>query len=510
VTISPENQNTIHQKIWQSTPGKAIRENKELAAAGAVGVGITLGGACIVSPALRDISWYVLTPAAGTGLVALGIAGMDDARVNDWPKNKAVALGKLIPCTAATAAGCELIGQPLNVKILKNALEIFQYSDLMISVGLVYAGVTAGKISKDQALLALADPDNRVLLSLKASGAGAASVGCLLGATELVGTRFDVPIMKEALSSTIKAIAQSNTALGAGSTLLTTAALVSAKRTVKNIRQKGNEFVSAAYGVGSLTCGLGALETGGRTLGMESAKGLFAKNIDNLGALSMSAGGAAWSANAIGRIKQHGLCGRKALEVGFASASVPGGMAIATNKLAPKLSHFFEKSALTTMGGGMEYAAYGFARTAITAFRQRKYETSAFHGGMALLSMIGGLYTLGETHHIGLLQKSPRLIPMLCGAMITAGVAGILYDRAINKNHHHPNGNHLSFDNNDFDNNAFNDQRVDGNRSWNSRSQPHRRSIGRSSRNAFINPRQSRLRTPNRATPNTMNTGPMF
>lgn len=456
--VNSGKKNTPYQRIWNSKMGKTVRKNKVLTGVGVAGATIVVAGGAFQSDAFASVARNGIVPAVGAGIATLGATAVHDAVVNDWGDSKPKAALKMALGTTATLGGAQMVGLAYDIPVLEEALtgtlrKAGENGDVLAGAGLIYAGAKAGQFAYNSASDALNEEGGKLKNSAKAIGATAGGAASLLGGAELIGRRFDIPVAKKALTGTVEFLANSNFAIGAGGAALAGGALVSAGQAAKNIKEGGNEFASAALGIGAVAGGLGGVEMMGRAAGIEGAKNLFIDNAHLVGGAAVTSTGVAWGKNVAGRIMEHGLSGRRGLELAAAAAAVPGGLAMAAMNAGGNLSQNLIKGSETAFGLGLGVAAVGFGKQAVDSVKEGKPEAAIFHGAMAAGTAIGGLYSVGDALEIPALKQVGEKIgevtveplvehvlapmaeflfenPILGGVIVAAGVGAVLYYRS--------------------------------------------------------------------------------
>jgi len=406
-----ERQHTVHQRIWSSQYGQAIIKDKELAGFGLLGTTLVGCGLASINSDIEHFMYHAILPVAGLAISTLGIAALQDARINDWNKHQAIALTKIVPNTFITLGGIECFAKPLNIPIFKSALSrplelTYNQYDLLAGFALILGSVVLGKNAFKQ------PPSNSNTGSVKAfsqsAALGTAAMCSVLGGVELIARHFNSPYCQQALTGTLKAMSRSEFSMGVGAGLLFAAALTCGKIAVNNGTRQGNEFITAALTMSSVTSGLGALEMGGRTLGLPQAQEIFWNNTHRLSGACLALLGAALGMSAKDRIAQHGFSGRRSGEFSLAFPLITQGLSMGTKDIAKDFAEGSHQTGLGLFGIGLAATTLGFMKQSLEAIREKKYEAGFLHTLLAVLSTNLSVYSLDEATNLPIFSKASK------------------------------------------------------------------------------------------------------
>lgn len=455
---------TPYRRIINSKAGRTVRQNKVATGAGVVGATLVIAGGSVQSQAFANVARYGIVPAVGAGIGTLGATAVHDAVVNDWADSKGKAALKMGLGTAATLGGAQMIGLAYEIPVMDEALtgvleKAVDNADVLAGAGLTVAGVKAGQFAFDKASKAINEESGKLGNGAMAAASAVGGLASTLGGVELIGRRYDIPVAKEALTGTMEFLANSPAATTVGGALLTGGAAIAATQGVKNAIEGGNEFGTAALGIGAVAGGLGGVEMMGNGLGLEATKGLLTENGFLVGGASVAGVGAAWATSASRRIVDNGLSGRRGLELAAGAAAVPAGVAVAAQGLesqlgiATKVADAAVNTSQVVGGVGLGLAAVGFGKQAVDAAKEGKFESTVFNGALSATSAAAGLGLIGEGMGIPQIQEAGRVIarntieplaehvlaptaeflfnnPIAGGVMLAVGVGGYLYYRS--------------------------------------------------------------------------------
>jgi hypothetical protein len=224
-----------------------------------------------------------------------------------------------------------------------------------------------------------------------------AAAGGGLGGLQLIGDQYHLPGLDHVFTRTIDALSHTGLGSVAGGGLLIGGAGVLAQEAVQNVRKGGNDVVTVAEGMGSVTAGLGGAELLGHGLGIKALEGLFTQHLPTIGAVGMSATGAALTRASLESVAHHGLTVKNTLGVTTGGSMAVGGLAIGADL-------FGLSSAANLLGHGTALAAgLGFGavtaalgRTAVDSFRSGDVATGGAAAAATTLSATAGLALVGE------------------------------------------------------------------------------------------------------------------
>lgn len=256
----------------EGNTGRAVAEG-----AGAVITG--LGGAELAGrqfniPVLnRALSGPVEATAKFVGKHGIGVLGggvmvgggaLAKSGVSDLKDGKYLsAAGKLTGGGVITLTGAEIVGQAYNVGPLKGIVST--PAKIVAEIAVKNAGGLGGTaIAGAGAALAISGVQDlkegdTMLGGAKLAGAGVAA----LGGAELVGRNYDIPVMKDALSGTAKALANNVQAV-TGATATAGGAFAVYDGIKRLNAEDGNKLLAGAEIAGGVVGTLGGVELVGR------------------------------------------------------------------------------------------------------------------------------------------------------------------------------------------------------------------------------------------------------
>ncbi|MEW6282396.1 MAG: hypothetical protein AB1758_27560, partial [Candidatus Eremiobacterota bacterium] len=295
--IVRETKNTPYQRIKNSKVGRFVRENKLATGVGATGAAIVLAGGAASSEAVANAARYGVLPAVGAGLAVVSAAAAHDAVVNDLGQHNGRAALKLTAGTVGTLGGLQIVGACYEIPILDEALTgplefAFDNGLAVLGAGVAGGGLAAGVFAARNLKEAVSGGEHRVRKAALGVTGLAASASGLLGGAELIGRQYDIPGLNRAFTSTVEALSQSPAAAVAGGGLLVAGAGVLAGEAVQNFRKGGNDLLTVAESMGSVTAGLGGLELIGHGAGISALNGVLTHHADTVGSVALSAAGA--------------------------------------------------------------------------------------------------------------------------------------------------------------------------------------------------------------------------
>lgn len=175
-----------------------------------------------------------------------------------------VGAGSLVGTVATVSAVAKLADA---VPAVEKALK-FTFVDNGLLVGGALAGATSAVLAED-AIASYQEGDKG-----KAAGLGAGALITGLGAAELVGRQFDIPVLNQALSTPIKKMYEHGQAIvGAG---LAAGGVAVAKSGLEDL-QEGKSVAGGAKVLGGSLATLGGIELIGRQYNIPVAKELLSK-----------------------------------------------------------------------------------------------------------------------------------------------------------------------------------------------------------------------------------------
>lgn len=347
---------------------------------------------------------------AGATLACLGAAAAHDAMINDWSSHRGQAGAKLTTSTLVSLGGTEVVGRAYNIPVAKQVLShtvktLLENAQTLLGTGLIAAGVKAGHTALQQGRSAIGQTNTRTLNGLRAIGAGVSGAFASLAGTQLIGQQHDIPYADQALTQTLKTLASSDTLIGTTGAALTGGAIIGADQTLKNLKQSGNPFISAALACGSLVAGLGGIELVGQAAQLEQTQGLLTNNAPALQGLCLGAVGLAWLSHVRQRIQQDQLTGTRGLEVSAGAAATLSGFALAAEDASTALSTHLGTASAISVSGGLALATVGFGKQLQAALNHDKPEAVALNGALATLAAVGSLFILGDAVNSPMINK---------------------------------------------------------------------------------------------------------
>ena len=404
-----------HQKIWCSSAGKTVKENKTLSGLTVTGAGVALAGGGARSDVFSKIIDKGIAPAAGVTIACLGGAAVHDSMINDWPEHRARAASKFAAGTLVTLSGTEIVGRSYNLPFAKQALsgileKALNNAETIIGISLIAGGASAGQTAQNHASKVLQKSENRSAHVAAMIGASAGGTLAALAGIQMVAQQQNIPYANQVLSYTLEHLADSRAVIGASGAALIGAALLSVDRALQNIRHNGNEFATGALAAGAMASTLGGLELTGKALNIAPLKGLFINNAQWLQGLAVSAAGFAWLANTGKRIKNDTLTGMRGLEMSVSTSIALSGLAYATENISPLLSENLLDIAKVGASGGLAFSTIGFGAHMRDALENHKPEAALFNGALAACCTIGSLFTLGDAANSPMIDKIGNIV----------------------------------------------------------------------------------------------------
>lgn len=449
--------NTPYQKLKQSKLGKVVRENKVLTGVAGTAGTVVLAGAAAQSPAFAKVAQYGLVPAVGLGLSAFSASLAHDAVINDLPDRPFKGTAKLALGVTGTLGGLEMVGQSLDIPVLKNALstplsKLADNGQGVLGVAVAGGGLYAGKFAVARFQKAASGEARGRNLTLGVASA-VTSAAATLGGVELIGRNFQIPLMDKALTGTIQALSAGGAGAVAAGTLLAAGGGQLAAEAVGNFRRGGNDFVTLAEGMGAVTAGLGGVQLAGHGLGLKATEGLLTEHGELMLATAMTGSGASALRTSLKDIQKNGLRPLNAFGLTAAAGLLPGGLGVAADSLGMKAAaHFLGDATLTGVGLGLGATSFALARSAVNSAREGDLMNAAGKGlasagtGAASLAATGyglhvpGLETAGrkvfeatvEPFWDHVVTPSAQFLfnhPLAGGAFLALGVGGYLAAR---------------------------------------------------------------------------------
>ncbi len=293
----------------------------------------------------------------GAGLGAGGAALIKDGIDNLKEGNTVLGGAELAGGSLATLGGAELIGRQYNIPGVKNALSTpakWVGDNVKAVTGVVAVGGGAAAIAKGVS-------DVKEGKKLQGGAEIAGGVVGVLGGTELVGRQYNIPVAREALTGSAKAIFTSKGGIIAGGVVAAGAGLAAGADGIRRMTtQKG--VLNDAIGVAEVTAGVAGATGGASLIGLatknEKLMRAFPENLPILGGVALMGTAAALTKFTIEDAKENGLqMTQVATGTGAAVAAMGGTQLIADKLGIPVLDKAFDK-------GWKPVAALGLAATA--------------------------------------------------------------------------------------------------------------------------------------------------
>lgn len=405
--INRQPKQTPYRRVLNSKVGKLVRENRVATGASTVAAGAVIAGGAVKSDLVASVAEYGLVPAIGAGMAGLGVAAVHDAVVNDVGENNLKATAKIGVGTAATLGGLEIVGSTFDIPVMDEALTglVFDHGGALVGTGLIGGAALAGKFAAEQFSKVKTSDNKAVPIAV---GTGAATVGAAagLGGAQLLGQDLGIAGLDQAFTKTIDVLSQSSAASVVGGSLLVGGAVVAGTQSAQKLASNGNDYASAALGLGAAAGGLGGVELAGHGLGLEATKGLFTENADLVGSLGAAAFGGAVARHAVRKMKSDGLSPGRALGLTAGATMAAGGLGYAVESLAGMNPFTFMVSPTSVVAGaGLGVAAYAHGKEAVSAAKKGKLGTAFFHGAGAAATGAGSLYGVGHGLGLGVLES---------------------------------------------------------------------------------------------------------
>lgn len=449
--------NTPYQQIKQSKLGTIVRENKVLTGvAGAAGT-VVLAGAAAQSATFAKVAQYGIVPAAGAGLAAFSATVAHDAVVNDLPERPFKGTAKLVAGVGGTLGGLQMVGQSLDIPVLKDALstpleKLADNGQGVLGLAVTGGGLAAGKFAIKRFQAAAAGESRGRNAALGVAGT-VTSAAATLGGVELIGRNFHIPVMEKALTGTIQALSAGGAGAIAAGTLLAAGGGQLATEAVGNFRRGGNDFVTLAEGMGAVTAGLGGVQLAGHGLGLKATEGLLTEHGELMLATALTGSGASALRTSLTDIKKNGLRPLNAIGLTASAGLIPGGLGVAADSLGMKTAgYYLGNAALTGIGLGLGATSFALGRSSVNSAREGDLMNAAGKGLAAAGTGAAGLASVGYGLHVPALENAGREVynatvapfwdhvvspsaqflfnhPLAGGACLALGVGGYLAAR---------------------------------------------------------------------------------
>lgn len=311
--------------------------------------------------------------------------------------NSALAFAEAGGAAIAGLGGAELIGRQYNIPGVKRALSgPAEFAAKNVKAVMGGAAAIGGGLAITSGVTDV--KENFGLNKETAIGAGKILGGTagVLGGAELIGRQYNIPVMKQALTGTVKAIFTSKAGLvGAGGIVSASGAGALYYGGDKLLTGKGveNDLIGAA----ALTAGV-AGATGGASIigfatGSEKLMRAFPESLQVMGGVALTGGGVAAGKYAVENFSEEGHNFKNTAAAAGAVALGLGGVEMIGSKLGiPGANAAFEKGAKPLAGAaliaasklGAEFTAEDMAKNGTTLI-------NAATGTASAAGAIGGL-----------------------------------------------------------------------------------------------------------------------
>jgi hypothetical protein len=457
VKLQPRH-NTPYQQLKSSRLGTVVRENKIVTGLASAASAVVIAGGAAQSQTFSQVAQYGIAPALGLGVAGVSALMAHDAVVNDFPERPLLGSAKLATGLAGSLGGAQIVGLAYDIPVLDRALttplgKVFEHGQAVLGAGVVGGGVAAGKFALDKFSQAAEVTQYRSRNLALGTLATATSATALLGGAELIGRNFQVPVLDQALSGTIRALASGGVGSVLGGTLLTGGAVQLGKEAVENFRQGGHDLVTVAEAMGAVSAGLGGVQLAGHGLGLQATEGLLTEHAALVGSTAVTGVGLAATRTSLSSIQKSGIKPLNSLGLAAGAAMIPGGLAAASASLGwYRGAEFLGRGAGTVAGLGLGLSAVALGRSALVEAREGRALNAAGYGLGATASATAGLAAVGESLQVPLLREASRKVlsstfeplmehvvepstrflfnnPVAGGAVLALGVGGYLYAR---------------------------------------------------------------------------------
>lgn len=345
--------------------------DKAKAAAEAGGALITgLGGAELVGrqyniPGVKQALsapleklWQHHEGVAGAGLAAGGAVVIKDGIDNLKEGSTMLGGAELAGGTLAVLGGAELVGRRYDIPVAKQALSTpakWVGDNVKAVTGAAAAvGGTAAIVKGAQ--------DIKDGKKLQGGAELAGGVVGVLGGGELIGRQYNIPVLKEALTGTAKAVFTSKGGVIVSGGAVAASGLAAGADGVRRLTtQKG--IVNDAVGVAEVTAGVAGATGGASLIGMatqnEKLMRAFPENLPILGGVALMGAATAMTKFTIDDAKKNGFeLTQVATGTGAALAAMGGTQLIADKLGVAGLDKAFEKGWKPVAAVGLGATAY--------------------------------------------------------------------------------------------------------------------------------------------------------
>ncbi|MBT9581825.1 hypothetical protein IV102_00655 [bacterium] len=455
--LQPRN-NTPYQQLKSSKLGTIVRENKIVTGLATAATGVVLAGGAAQSQAFAQVAQYGIAPAVGVGVATVSALMAHDAVVNDFSERPLLGAAKLATGVVGTLGGAQVVGLAYDIPGLDRALstplgKVFENGQAVLGAGVVGGGLAAGKFALDKFSKAAEVSEYRSRNLALGAVATATSATALLGGAELIGRNFEVPVMDQALTGTVRALSSGGVGSVLGGTLLAAGAAQLGNEAIANFRKGGNDLITVAEGMGAVSAGLGGIQLAGHGFGLKATEGLLTEHAPLVASAALSGLGLAATRTSLNSIKQSGLKPLNSLGMAAGVAMIPGGLAAASASLGwNQAAETLGRGAGALAGLGLGVSSYALGRRAFEEGQQGKLINAAGYGLGATASATASLAVVGESLNVPVLKQASRKIlsstleplmdhvlepsarflfnhPVAGGAALAVGVGGYLYAR---------------------------------------------------------------------------------
>lgn len=307
---------------------------------------------------------------AGAALIGVGATVIKDGVDNLKEGNSMLGGAEVLGGAVATLGGAELVGRRYNIPVAKQALstpaEFVANNVKAITGTAAVAGGTAAIVKGVK--------DVKAGKNLQGGAEIAGGAVGVLGGAELIGREYNIPVMKEALTGTAKAIFTSKGGIIASGSVIGASGLAAAADGVRRLTtEKG--IINDAIGVAEVTAGV-AGATGGASLvgyaiGNEKLMRAFPENATIIGGTALLGGAVALGKFTADDIKENGFEMTHVASGTGAALMAMGATEIIADKLGvPVLDKAFTKGYQPVAAIGLGAASYKLGEIAVDQGKQ--------------------------------------------------------------------------------------------------------------------------------------------
>lgn len=341
---------------------------------------------------------------AGAGLATLGAVAIKDGLENLKEGDSMAGMAELAGGSLAVLGGGELVGRQYNIPVLKEAV-----STPAKWVGDNVKAVTGGVAAVGgAAAIAKGVSDLKDGKKLQGGAELAGGVVGVLGGAELVGRQYNIPVMKEALTGTAKAIFTSKGGIMVSGGAVAASGLAAAGDGVRRLTtQKG--IVNDAIGVAEVTAGVAGATGGASLIGFatknEKLMRAFPENLPILGGVALVGAATALGKFTVDDIKENGFeMTHVATGTGAALAAMGGTQLIADKLGVPGLDKAFEKGWKPVAAIGLGATAYKLGEVTLEQGKEALAKPSTgkvlLTAGAATGTVLAGAGTLAVSGNV--------------------------------------------------------------------------------------------------------------